>query len=178
MLWKILIPVAVIIGGFFVVVAVQPVDFRVTRSATIAAPPAAVFAQVNDLHNWQAWSPWERLDPGLKRSYEGAPAGTGAVYAWVGDKNVGEGRMTVTESRPSELIRLELEFLKPFRATNMAEFTFEPRGDQTAVTWTMTGKKNFLAKAFHLFMSMDRMVGGYFEQGLVEMKAVVERNPR
>jgi hypothetical protein len=111
MLSKILIPVAVIIGGSLVVVALQPADFRVTRSATIAAPPAAVFAQVNDLHNWQAWSPWEKLDPGLKRSYVGAPAGTGAVYAWVGDKKVGEGRMTVTESRPSELIRLKLEFL-------------------------------------------------------------------
>ena len=174
MLLKILIPVAVIVLGFLVVVAMQPADFRVTRTATIAAPAAAVFAQVNDFHNWQAWSPWEKMDPAMKRTYEGAPVGTGAIYAWVGNKEVGEGRMTVTESRPNELIRIKLEFVKPFRATNVAEFSFEPRGDQTAVTWTMTGEKNFLTKAIHLFMNIDRMVGGSFETGLAQMKALVE----
>jgi len=178
MLLKILIPVAVIVLGVLVVVAMQPADYRVTRTATIAAPAAAVFAQVNDFHKWQAWSPWEKIDPAMKRTYEGAPAGTGAIYAWVGNKEVGEGRMTVTESRPSELIRIRLEFVKPFRATNVAEFTFEPRGDQTAVTWTMTGQKNFLTKAIHLFMNMDRMVGGSFETGLAQMKALVEGNRR
>jgi uncharacterized protein YndB with AHSA1/START domain len=152
----------------------QPADFRVTRTATIAAPAAAVFAQVNDFHNWQAWSPWEKMDPAMKRTYEGAPVGRGAIYAWVGNKEVGEGRMTVTESRPNELIRIKLEFVKPFRATNVAEFSFEPRGDQTAVTWTMTGEKNFLTKAIHLFMNIDRMVGGSFETGLAQMKALVE----
>jgi uncharacterized protein YndB with AHSA1/START domain len=174
MLLKILIPVAVIVLGFLVVVAMQPADFRVTRTATIAAPAAAVFAQVNDSHNWQAWSPWEKMDPAMKRTYEGAPVGRGAIYAWVGNKEVGEGRMTVTESRPNELIRIKLEFVKPFRATNVAEFSFEPRGDQTAVTWTMTGEKNFLTKAIHLFMNIDRMVGGSFETGLAQMKALVE----
>jgi uncharacterized protein YndB with AHSA1/START domain len=174
MLLKILIPVAVIVLGFLVVVAMQPADFRVTRTATIAAPAAAVFAQVNDFHNWQAWSPWEKMDPAMKRTYEGAPVGRGAIYAWVGNKEVGEGRMTVTESRPNELIRIKLEFVKPFRATNVAEFSFEPRGDQTAVTWTMTGEKNFLTKAIHLFMNIDRMVGGSFETGLAQMKALVE----
>jgi uncharacterized protein YndB with AHSA1/START domain len=174
MLLKILIPVAVIVLGFLVVVAMQPADFRVTRTATIAAPAAAVFAQVNDFHNWQAWSPWEKMDPAMKRTYEGAPVGRGAIYAWVGNKEVGEGRMTVTESRPNELIRIKLEFVKPFRATNVAEFSFEPRGDQTAVTWTMTGEKNFLTKAIHLFMNIDTMVGGSFETGLAQMKALVE----
>ena len=174
MLLKILIPVAVIVLGFLVVVTMQPADFRVTRTATIAAPAAAVFAQVNDFHNWQAWSPWEKMDPAMKRTYEGAPAGRGAIYAWVGNKEVGEGRMTVTESRPNELIRIKLEFVKPFRATNVAEFSFELRGDQTAVTWTMTGEKNFLTKAIHLFMNIDRMVGGSFETGLAQMKALVE----
>ncbi len=178
MLLKIFMGVAVIVVGFVVVVALQPSDFRVTRMVTIAAPPSAVFAQVNDFHNWVAWSPWEKLDPALKRSYEGAPAGTGAMYAWVGNHQVGEGRMTVMESRPSELIRIKLDFVKPFRGTNIAEFTFEPRGDQTAVTWTMTGQKNFMAKAIHLFMSMDRMVGGYFEQGLAQMKSLVEGSRR
>ena len=178
MLLKILIPVAVIVLGVLVVVAMQPADYRVTRTATIAAPAAAVFAQVNDFHNWQAWSPWEKIDPAMKRTYEGAPAGPGAIYAWVGNKEVGEGRMTMTESRPGELIQIKLEFVKPFRATNVAEFTFEPRGDQTAVTWTMTGEKNFLTKAIHLFMSMDRMVGGSFESGLAQMKALAEGNRR
>src|SRR6266700_1185294 len=173
MLWKILIVVAVIVIGLAVVVALQPASFRVTRTATISASPAAVFAQVNDFHNWVAWSPWEKLDPGMKRSYEGAPSGAGAMYAWSGNSQVGEGRMTVTESRPSDLIRIKLDFEKPFRASNIAEFTFEPRGEQTAVTWTMTGRKNFVAKAIHLVMSMDRMIGGAVEQGLSQMKAVV-----
>jgi hypothetical protein len=178
MLVKILIPVAVIVLAILVVVAMQPPDYRVTRTATIAAPAAAVFAQVNDFHNWRAWSPWEKIDPEMKRTYEGAPAGVGAIYAWVGNKEVGEGRMTMMESRPSELIRIKLEFVKPFRATNMAEFTFEPRGEQTAVTWTMTGRKNFVTKAIHLFMNMDRMVGGSFETGLAQMKALVEGSRR
>ena len=176
MLWKILIVVAVIVIGLVVVVALQPASFRVTRMATISASPAAVFA--NDFHNWVAWSPWEKLDPGMKRSYEGAPSGAGAMYAWSGNSQVGEGRMTMTESRSSDLIRIKLDFEKPFRASNIAEFTFEPRGEQTAVTWTMTGRKNFVAKAIHLVMSMDRMIGGAFEQGLSQMKAVVEGSRR
>ena len=178
MLWKILIAVAVIVIGLAVVVASQSASFRVTRTATISASPAAVFAQVNDFHNWVAWSPWEKLDPGMKRSYEGAPSGAGAMCAWSGNSQVGEGRMTVTESRPSDLIRIKLDFEKPFRANNIAEFTFEPRGEQTAVTWTMTGRKNFVAKAIHLVMSMDKMIGGAFEQGLAQMKAVVEGSRR
>jgi len=178
MLWKILIAVAVVVIGLAVVVALQPASFRVTRTATISAPPAAVFAQVNDFHNWVAWSPWEKLDPGMKRSYEGAPSGAGAMYAWSGNRQVGEGRMTVTESRPSDLIRITLDFEKPFRASNIAEFTFEPRGEQTAVTWTMTGRKNFVAKSIHLFMSMDKMIGGAFEQGLAQMKSLVESSRR
>src|SRR6266849_1478426 len=178
MLWKVLIAIAVIVVGLVVVVALQPSSFRVTRTATMAAPPPAVFAQVNDFHNWVAWSPWEKLDSGMKRSYEGAPAGTGAMYAWAGNSQVGKGRMTVTESRPSDLIRIKLDFEKPFQATNVAEFTFEPRGEQTAVTWTMTGRKNFVAKAIHLVMSMDTMIGGAFEQGLAQMKAVVEGSRR
>ncbi len=178
MLKKILIALAVIVIVFVGVVAMQPSEFRVTRTATISAPAPAVFAQVNDLHNWEAWSPWAKLDPGMKQTYEGAPAGAGAIYAWAGNNQVGEGRMTMTESRPSELIRIKLEFVKPFRGTNIAEFTFKPAGDQTAVTWSMTGQKNFVAKAVHLFMSMDKMVGGYFEKGLAQMKSVVEGTRR
>jgi hypothetical protein len=174
MLKKILVAVAVIVLVFIVVVALQPAEFRVTRSATIAAPAPAVFAQVNDFHNWQAWSPWAKLDPNMKKTHEGAPAGTGAIYSWSGNDDVGEGRMTLTESRPSDLIRIKLEFMKPFAATNTTEFSFKPEGNQTLVTWSMFGTNNFMAKAFGLFMNMDKMVGGDFEKGLAQIKSVVE----
>jgi uncharacterized protein YndB with AHSA1/START domain len=174
MLKKVLIGIVVVIAGFLAVVAIQPAEFHITRSATIAAPPAAVFAQVNDFHLWQAWSPWEKIDPQMKRTYEGAPSGTGAVYGWAGNNDVGEGRMTLEESRPSELVRIRLDFLKPFAATNTAEFAFKPEGGGTSVTWSMEGKKNFVSKAFCMFMDMDKMLGGQFEKGLAQMKAVVE----
>jgi hypothetical protein len=171
---KILIGIAVVVVAFVVIVALQPSDFRIVRSATIAAPPAAVFAQVNDFHKWEAWSPWTKLDPAAKSSFEGPSAGTGAIFRWAGNEEVGEGSMMITESHPSELIRIELEFLKPFAATNTAEFTFKPEGKQTVVTWSMFGTNNFIAKAFCLFMNMDEMVGGQFEKGLASMKSVAE----
>ena len=124
--------VAVIIVLFAIIVALQPSDFRVTRSAIMSAPAPAVFAQVNDFHKWEAWNPWGKIDPAMKQTYEGAPTGTGAIYTWIGNKEVGEGRMTITESRPNDLIRIKLEFFKPFAATNTAEFTFKPEGNQTA----------------------------------------------
>ena len=174
MLIKILIALTVIVVVFVVIVAMQPSEFGVVRSATISAPAPALFAQVNDFHKWEAWNPWGKLDPTMKQAYEGAPAGTGAIYTWSGNNEVGEGRMTITESRPSDLIRIKLEFFKPFAATNTAEFTFKPEGNQTAVTWSITGNNNFLAKAVHLFMNMDKMVGGQFEKGLAQMGSVVE----
>jgi len=177
MLTKILIALAVIVVGFIVVVAMRPSEYRVARTTTISAPAPAVFAQVNDFHRWEAWSPWATLDPAMKQGYEGAPAGVGAIYTWVGNNDVGEGRMTVTESRPSERIRIDLEFLKPFRATSTAEFTFRPEGGQTVVTWSMAGKVNFIAKVVHLFVDMDKMIGGNFDKGLAQMKSVVEAAP-
>jgi uncharacterized protein YndB with AHSA1/START domain len=174
MLNIILIAVALIAVLFVIVVATRPADFCVTRTATISAPAAVVFAQVNDLHRWEAWSPWEKIDPALKRTFEGPSAGTGASYSWVGNKKAGEGRMTIMESRPDELIRIKLEFLKPFKATNTAEFTFKSEGNQTVVTWSMFGKNNFMAKAFHLFVNFDKMIGGDFEKGLVQLKLVAE----
>ena len=175
MLKWILVGVAAVAAIFAIAVALQPPDFHIERSATMRATAAAAFAQVNDFHNWRAWSPWEKIDPALKRSYEGPQAGAGATYAWQGNKDVGEGRMTILESRPGELVRIKLEFFKPFAATNTAEFTFKPAGDGTAVTWSMSGQNNFLARAICVFVNMDEMVGGQFEQGLAQMKAVVER---
>src|SRR5436190_13618996 len=164
MIKKILIGLAVVVIAFVAIAAMQPAEFSVQRAAVMPAPADAVFAQVNDFHNWEAWSPWAKLDPAMKQSYEGASAGIGAVYSWAGNSDVGEGRMTITESRPGELVRIKLEFLKPFAATNTAEFTFKPEGgNQTAVTWTMSGRKNFMCKAFGLFMNMDKMIGGDFE---------------
>src|SRR5215813_7238070 len=168
--------IVVLIAVFAVVVALQPSHYQVERSATMAAPPAAVFAQVNDFHKWEAWSPWAKIDPNMKQTYEGAPAGTGAIYSWAGNNDVGEGRMTITDSRPSELIKIKLEFIKSFAAVNATDFTFTPQGNQTAVKWTMSGEKNFLMKAFMLFGNMDKMVGDDFEKGLRQMKAVAEAN--
>jgi Polyketide cyclase / dehydrase and lipid transport len=178
MLKKILIAVAGIIVVLAVIVALQPSEFRVARSATMSAPAPTVFAQVNDFHKWEAWNPWGKIDPAMKQAYEGAPAGTGAIYTWAGNNEVGEGRMTIIESHPGELIRVKLEFFKPFAATNTAEFTFKPEADQTVVTWSMVGEKNFMAKAIHLFINMDKMIGGQFEKGLAQMKSVVEAAPR
>ena len=177
MLIKTLIALAGIAVGVVVVVASRPNQFHVARTARIAAKPPAVFAQVNDFHQWDGWNPWAKLDPAMKQSYAGAPAGVGAVYTWAGNSHVGEGRMTVTESRPSELIRIKMEFLKPFANTSTAEFTFRPEGDHTVVTWSMEGTNNFMAKAIHLVMNMDRMIGGQFEKGLAQMKAVAEAAP-
>jgi hypothetical protein len=132
-----------------------------------------VFEQVNDLHKWEAWSPWDRMDPNSKKTFSGPGAGVGASYSWVGPKT-GEGRMTLVESRPAELVRLKLDFVKPFKANNTAEFTFTVKGDQTVVTWSMTGRNNFMGKAFGLIMNFDKMCGGDFEKGLANLKSVTE----
>jgi hypothetical protein len=125
-----------------------------------------------------AWNPWEKIDPNMKLTYEGPPAGVGASYAWVGNKDVGEGRMTITAARPHESVQFKLEFFKPMTGTSDAEFTFKPQGSQTEVTWSMTGKNNFIAKAFCLFVNMDRMIGGNFEKGLAELKTIAEAAPK
>jgi uncharacterized protein YndB with AHSA1/START domain len=174
MLKKFLIVLVIIIVVLVGVVAVQPADFRIARSATIAAPPAAVFEQVNDFHKWNDWSPWAKLDPNAKNTFEGPAAGTGAKFAWSGNNEVGEGSMTITRSKPSERILMDLVFVKPFAASNVAEFTFRPDGTGTAVTWSMSGRNNFIGKAVGLFMNCDKMVGGQFEKGFANLKAVVE----
>lgn len=174
MLRKALVALGALVVVLVVVVALQPSQYRITRTTTIAAPPAAVFAQVNDFHNWRAWSPWEKIDPAMKRDYLGATVGAGAMYAWAGNREVGEGRMTLIESRPSELISIKLEFFKPMAGVSMAEFRFEPAGANTVVTWSMSGEKNFMAKAIHLVLNMDTMIGGNFDKGLAQLKSTVE----
>ena len=170
----ILLALAVIAILFFVMLAGRPDEFKVVRSTTIAAPAAAVFEQVNDFHKWDAWSPWAKLDPACKNTFEGAPLGSGAIFAWDGNRKVGAGRMTITESQSPESIRINLEFLRPFKTSNITEFSFKAQGGQTLVAWTMTGKSNFMCKVFGLFMDGDAMVGKDFEKGLAQMKAIVE----
>jgi len=174
MIIDILIILAIIFVALVVVVALQPSEFRIARSGSISASPAVVFAQVNDLPKWKAWSPWAKLDPTAKETFDGPPAGTGASMAWAGNNKVGEGRMTITESRPSDLIRFRLDFVKPFVGTHIAEFTFRLEGNQTVVTWSMSGKNNFIGKAFGLLMGCDKMIGGQFEKGLIDLKLVAE----
>jgi uncharacterized protein YndB with AHSA1/START domain len=178
MLVKIVIALAVIVVGLVVVVALQPKDYRVSRSTTIAAPAPVVFAQVNDFHKWAAWSPWATIDPAMKQAFAGAPAGTGAVYTWSGNREVGQGRMTIVESRSPELVRVKLDFEKPLAGTSVAEFTFRPEGDRTVVTWSMVGEKGFVAKAIHLVLGVERMIGQQFEKGLAAMKTAAEAAPR
>lgn len=174
MLKKILIAVAAIVAIFVIVVAMQPSEFRVERSTTIAAPAETVFAQVNDLHRWDAWSPWAKIDPDAKISFEGPGAGAGAIAKWSGNSQVGEGTMTLTESRPNELIKIKTDIVKPMQVSNMTEFTFKPEGDQTHVTWTVSGHQNFIGKAFCLVMNGKTMMGEMLDGGLTQLKSVSE----
>ncbi len=166
--------VAALIGAFVIVVAMQPSTFRISRSATMAAPAAAVFPHVNELKKWQPWSPWMKLDPNAKSTFEGPEGGKGAAMTWAGNNEVGEGKMTIIESKPNELVRFRLEFYKPMAGVSEAEFTFKPEGEQTTVTWAMSGTNDFIGRAMCLIMDMDKMVGGQFENGLASIKALVD----
>jgi hypothetical protein len=174
MLKKILIALAVLVVGFLIVVAMQPSDYRVERSARIAASPAVVFGQINDLHRYELWNPWAKFDPAAKYTHSGAPVGVGASLAWAGNSQVGEGRMTIRESRPNDEVRMTLEFIKPFASVATTDFSIREDGGQSIVTWSMYGRKNFMSKAMCLFMSMDKMIGGQFEEGLATLKAMSE----
>ena len=174
MLKKVALVVLAIIAVLLVVIVTRPDTYRVQRSTAVAAPPAVVFGLVNDFHQWAPWSPWGKLDPNMKLTYDGPAAGVGASYFWTGNDKVGEGRMTITESVPSERIVIKLEFLKPWEATSVTTFTFAPQGDSTQVTWVMDGTNNFVTKAFSLFMNMDSMIGKDFELGLAQLKSTAE----
>ena len=168
--------IAVLVLGFVAIVATRPNEFRISRSATMAAPAERVFAQVNDFHKWNDWSPWAKLDPNAKNSFSGPDAGEGATFGWAGNDQVGEGKMTITESRPGELVRLKLMFIKPMEDSSDTEFRFKPDGEKTTVTWTMSGTyKDFMSKAICMCMNMDKMMGEKFDEGLASIKAIVEK---
>jgi uncharacterized protein YndB with AHSA1/START domain len=175
MLKTIAIVVVVLLVGLLALAATKPDTFRVERTASIKAPPEKIFPLINDLHSWGAWSPWEKVDPAMKRSHSGAANGKGAVYAWDGNSKVGAGRMEITEASPPSKIVIKLDFIKPLEGHNFAEFTLEPKGDATNVTWAMHGPSTYIAKVMSIFFSMDSMVGTQFETGLAKLKAITEK---
>ena len=166
---------ALAIGGLLAFAASRPNSFRVQRATSINAPPDRIFDLVNDFHRWTAWSPYERRDPAMQRTYGSVTAGKGATYAWAGDKNVGQGEMEITESTPPGKIVIRLHFIKPFEGRNVAEFTMTPRGDSTDVTWAMYGPSTFVTKLMSVFVDLDRMIGTDFEAGLANLKALAEK---
>jgi len=166
---------ALAIAVVLILAATKPGTFSIRREATIKAPAEKVFALINDFHQWIVWSPWERKDPALKRSYSGADSGKGAIYGWEGDKNVGTGRMEIRESTTPSKIVIQLDFFKPFEAHNTAEFTMLPQGDGTHVTWVMHGPSPFMNRVMQVFMDFDKMVGKDFEAGLANLKNITEK---
>jgi hypothetical protein len=174
----ILLGLVAAIGVLAVVIAMQPSDFRVSRSATMAAPQAAVFEQVNDFHKWDAWSPWVKLDPNAKITFEGPSTGVGSKFHWDGDSNVGAGSMTILKSEPNDHVHIKLDFIRPFAGTSDVHFALKPEGDGTNVTWSMEGKNNFIGKAISLVIDCDKMIGDNYEKGLSNMKSIVEAEPK
>lgn len=164
---------------FLLVVVSKPNNFRMQRSLTINAPAETIYAHIADFHKWQAWSPWEQLDPDLKRTYSGAPSGIGAVYDWEGSPSkggakAGQGRMTIREATPAHRLLINLDFIKPFPATNSAEFLLQPSGEATVVTWAMFGPSPFMSKLMGTLMNMDDLIGKDFERGLNTLKGLSE----
>jgi uncharacterized protein YndB with AHSA1/START domain len=175
MLKKIAIAVVVLIVAFLGYAATRPDTFRVERSTSINAPPEKIFPLINDLNSWGAWSPFEKKDPAMKRTLSGAPNGKGAVYAWEGNKEIGKGQMEITESTPPSRVTMKLDFVEPFEAHNVVDFTLAPQGDSTNVTWTIQGPSPFISKVIGIFCNMDKMIGKDFETGLASLKAIAEK---
>ena len=175
MLSTILIILVVIIAAVLVYAATRPNDFGTARTASIKAAPEAIFPLINDLRRWPEWSPYEKLDPGMKRTLSGPDSGKGAAYAWEGNAKAGKGRMEIVNSVPSSQVALKLDFEKPFRANNSVDFTLTPSGDTTAVSWAMRGSRPFIAKLMGLFMNFDTLIGKDFEVGLANLKRATEK---
>ena len=166
---------AIAIAIVLILAATRPDTFAVQRAAIIKAPPEKIFPLINDFRQWGAWSPYEHKDPAMKRTYSGTPRGTGAVYAWEGDRNVGKGRMEILEASAPSRVAIKLDFFTPFEAHNTAEFTMLPQDDATRVTWRMHGPASFMAKIMHVFINIDNMVGKDFEAGLANLKRLAEK---
>lgn len=170
MIKKILIGLVAVIFILLIVIALQPGDFRVERSATLAASPAALFEQVNDHHKFAKWNPWMELDPNVTNTYSGAESGVGAVCSWQGNSEIGKGSSTIIESKPNELVRFKMDWIEPMQGTSTVDFTFKPDGDKTRVTWAMYGPQTFMGKAVSLVMDCEKMCGPQFEKGLLNLE--------
>lgn len=175
MLQIIVIVVVVLIVALLLYAGTRPGSFKVERSAGIKAPPERIFALIDDFHQWAVWSPYEKLDPAMKRSFEGPVSGVGAVYAWDGNSKAGAGRMEITQSTPASKIAIQLDFSRPFEGHNIAEFTFVPNGEVTTVHWSMHGPSPFMHKLMGMFFNLDHFIGRDFETGLNNLKAATEQ---
>ena len=175
MLRKIVAVIFIIVISILGFSATKPDTFKIQRTAMIKASPEKIFPYINDLHQWGAWSPWEGLDPALKKTFSGTPSGKGAIYEWDGNDKVGKGRMEIEETVPSSKILIKLDFFEPFNAHNKAEFSLQPQGKETLVSWTMYGPNPYISKVMSTFVSMDDMVGKDFETGLANLKSITER---
>jgi uncharacterized protein YndB with AHSA1/START domain len=173
------ITIAIIVGILLAAIlgfaATKPGMFRVQRAQRIQAPPERIFELINDFHRWASWSPWEKVDPAMKKTFTGAVSGRGAVYEWAGNRKAGQGRMEITDTSPGSKVTIKLDFLKPFEGHNTAEFTLESKGSSTDVTWAMYGPQAYVAKIMSVFISMDSMIGKDFDSGLSNMKAIAEK---
>jgi len=175
MLKKIALVAFIVIGAVLAYAATRPDALHIQRSMTIKAPPEKLFPLISDFHRWNAWSPYEKIDPAMKRAYSGSANGKGAVYEWEGNSSVGQGRMEITNAVPSSRVTIKLDFLKPLEGHDVAEFTLVPQGDSTTVTWTMDGPTPYVGKVIGVFVNMDTMIGGEFEAGLANLKTIVEK---
>lgn len=175
MLKKLVLAMLVVIAAFLAYVAILPANGTVTRSAVLSAPPEAIFPHINSLKKWDQWSPWAKLDPKAKATFEGPEAGTGAVFGWDGNSEVGTGRMTVVESDPDKRVKIQLDFERPMAGTSMAEFTLQPEAGGTRVTWSMSGERPFVQRIFCVLFNADKMVGDMFEKGLASLGAVAAK---
>jgi len=171
---KIVIGLVVLVAIVLIVASMQPAEFKVSRSLSIDAPAAKIFNNINDVKLYQAWSPFAKMDPNMTMTYSAMTSGVGAAVTWDSKANAGSGTMTIAESTAPSRVLFNLDFSKPMAASDQAEFTLVPNGKSTVVTWTMSGKNNLIAKTFHLFINMDKMLGGYFEDGLASLKAISE----
>lgn len=170
----ILLLLAAVILGILAFASTKPDTFHVERTATISAPAEAIFPLINDFRQWDSWSPWEKLDSAMTKIHSGAATGVGAVYAWEGNSDVGSGKMEITESEAPSKVTIQLDFTEPFESSNITEFSLEPDGNATRVTWAMGGPNQFIGKVMSVFVSMESMIGKDFEEGLANMKGVAE----
>lgn len=175
MLKTIAIIIAILIAAILGFAATRPDSFRIERSTSINAPPEKIFPLINDFHQWEAWSPWEKIDPQVERIYSGAANGKGAVYEWRGNKDVGHGRMEIIESSPPSKLALKIDFITPFEAHNSVDFTLVAQGATTTVTQAMYGPSPYISRLMGLFFSMEKMVGQKYEEGLSSLKAIAEQ---